>query len=80
MNASVGAIRYPANARISIFLAKSIHRMTRPQLRKLLSGTGVDLSALPNWFERDEIIWGLLVLVHGAVLLGFARMFQHLTA
>jgi hypothetical protein len=54
--------------------------MTRPQLRKLLSGTGVDLSALPNWFERDEVIWGLLVLVHGAVLLGFARMFQHLTA
>lgn len=54
--------------------------MTRSQLRKLLRGTGVDLSALPNWFERDEVIWGLLVLVHGAVLLGFARMFQCLTA
>lgn len=53
--------------------------MTRTQLRKLLSGTGIDLSALPNWFERDEVIWGLLVLVHGTVLLGFVRMFQYLT-
>jgi hypothetical protein len=54
--------------------------LSNRHLHQLLTGTGVCLPDRLAWFEREEVIWSALFLVHSLLLVGLLIMISPLSA